>query len=275
MKMTVFALGLSCVIAGCGAEESGSEQQKVRLAFAEYDAAVKAGNLDALKARVAGDKAAELSKPEAPQLLQLAARMRPSNAAIAACTVTGDRASLELTGMMEGRSTKGSASMVRENGAWRLTQESWTLTIDLTGGAASPEPVVAPPMESMSAAVRKLVDAVASSDAAAGSAAWTELGTPYQSTSAFLKAVRPALWDDRPVHFIIVEESFKGGGKSFRYFSAKAPTEGATAHRAKTVGEALRYHLWRFEDVSNSAFKGSFAEWWASYARPRGLPAFD
>jgi hypothetical protein len=41
------------------------------------------------------------------------------------------------------------------------------------------------------------------------------------------------------------------------------------------VVEALRYHLWRFEDVSNSGFKGSFLEWWAKFARARGLPAFE
>jgi len=273
MRIIVAALGLACLLAGCGGGES--EEQKVRSAFVEYDAAVKAGNLEALRARVAGEKAAELSKPEAPQLLQLAARMRPANATIAACTVTGDHASLELTGTMEGQATKASVSMVRQNGAWRLSQESWTLTMDLTGGAAAPEPVVAPPAESMPAAVRKLVDAAASSDATAGSASWSELGTRYQSASSFLKEVRPALWDARPLHFIIVEESFKGGGSSFRYFSSKVPTPGAAAQRAKTVGEALRYHLWRFEDVSNSGFKGTFAEWWAGYARTRGLPAFD
>ena len=275
MRIIAAALGLAGLLAGCGAGESGSEEPKVRLAFAEYDAAVKAGNLEALKARVSGEKAAELSKPEAPRLLELAARMRPANATVVGCTVTGDRASLALQGTLEGRSIQADVSMVRESGVWRLTQETWKMTIDLTGGAAAPEPVVAPPMESMSAAVRKLVDATASTDAAAGSAAWSELGTRYQSASAFLKDVRAALWDDRPVHFIIVEESFKGGGKSFRYFSSKVPTDGAIPHRAKTVGEALRYHLWRFEDAGNSGFKGTFLEWWATYARGRGLPAYD
>lgn len=275
MKIILAAMGLACLLAGCGTETSGSEEDKVRLAFLEYDAAVKAGNLDALKARVAGEKAAELSKPEAPEILQLAARMRPADATIAACKVTGDRAGLELRGTMEGQSARASASMVRENGVWRLSQESWTLTIDLTGGAAAPPPDVPPPLESMPAAVRKLVDAVASSDAMAGSAAWSELGTRYPSASSFLKDVRPALWDERPVGFIIVEESFKGGGRSFRYFSSKVPTPGAVAHRAKTVGESLRYHLWRFEDAGNSGFKGTFAEWWAPYARSRGLPAFQ
>jgi hypothetical protein len=221
MRAFVVAASVACLLAGCGGGEgSEPEEAKVRKAFADYDAAVKAGNLEALKARVAGEKAAELSKTEAPQMLELAAKMRPSNATIVACTVTGDRAELQLTGTVDGKTAKAAASMVREGGSWRLSQESWSLTIDLTGGSGAPEPVIAPPMESMSTAVRKLVDAVASSDAAAGMAAWSELGTRYQNTSSYLKDVRPALWDDRPVQFIIIEESFKSGSGSFRYHSA-------------------------------------------------------
>lgn len=264
---------LLVLVAGCSAEIP--EEAKVRQAFAEYDAAVKAGNLDALKARVSGEKAAELSKPEAPQILQLASKVRPGNASITACTIQGDRATLQLQGTMEGTNATASVSMVRENGAWRLTHESWTVKFDLTAESPAPVPDAAPPPpESMSAPVRKLVDAVASTDPMAGSAAWNELGTRYQSAAAFLKEVRPALWDERPVKFIIVEESFKGGGSSFRYYSSKVPTAGAIGHRANTVGESLRYHLWRFEDASNSGFKGTFLEWWATYARTRGLPAF-
>src|SRR5688500_15925485 len=249
MKTIGAASMIACLLTGCGGTKESGEEEKVRAAFAEYDAAFRAGNLEALKTKVAGEKAAELSKPEAPQLLELAVRMRPVGATLAACKVIGDRADLELQGTMEGKPLKGTASMVRENGAWRLEKETWTLTMDLTGGGAAPglaEPP--PPMESMSAAVRKLVDAVASSDAKEGSKAWTELGTRYPSAAASLKDVRPALWDERPVAFIIIEESFKGSGGSFRYYSSKVPASGAIAHRARSVGESLRYHLWRFED---------------------------
>lgn len=268
-------LALACLLAGCGSGEGPPADTDVRKAFSEYEAAMKAGDVEGLKARVAGEKAKELAAPEAPQLLELAARMRPDRVRIVAVKTAGESAELDLAGKSEGRSVKGTASMVREGGAWRLVKESWTLTIDLTAGTSGPEPVVAPPMESMPAPVRTLVDAVASADPAAGSAAFSELGTRYQSAASYLKDLRPAFWDERPVHFIIVEESFKGGGKSFRYHSSKLPTPGAAALRADSVGEALRYHLWRFEDVSNSGFKGTFEEWWATYAPSKGLPAFD
>jgi hypothetical protein len=274
MRTFVHVIGLACLLAGCGGggEESGGEAE-VRKAFAEYDAAVKAGDLDGLKARVAGEKAAELEAPEAPQLLELAAQMRPAKARVVACKITGDRAELDLAGKSQGQSLKGTASMVREGGAWRLAQESWSLSIKL--GSEAREAVVAPPMESMTADVRNRVAALASEDPAAGSAAFSELGTRYQSAASYLKDLRPAFWDERPVHFIIVEESFKGGGKSFRYHSSKLPTPGAAALRADSVGEALRYHLWRLEDASNSGSKGSFEEWWAGYAPSKHLPLFE
>lgn len=268
MKYAPLAL---LVAVGCGKGSDG--EAEVRQAFAGYDAAVKAGDLEGLKARVAGEKAAELSTPDAPQLLELAAQMRPANARVVGCKIAGDRAELELKGTSKGQTFNGTASLVREGGAWRLAQETWSLTIKL--GAEGSEPLVAPPMESMAADVRKIVDALASADPAAGSTAFSELGTRYQSASSYLKDLRPAFWDERPVSFIIVEESFTGGGRTFRYHSSKFPTPGAAALRAKSVGEALRYHLWRLEDASNSGFKGSFEDWWARYAPSKKLPAFD
>lgn len=265
--------GLALLFCGCSKTES--EEENVRRAFAGYDAAVKAVDLDALKGRVAGEKAAELSKPEARQLLELGSKMRPQDATIAKCTVAGERATLELSGTAEGKPATATASMVRENGAWRLDKEDWVIKMSLAGALPEPE-TVAPSSESVAAAARPLVDLLASTDADAGVKAWTDLGARYRDAAGFLKELRPALWDERPVKFILIEESFSGGGKSFRYFTPKATAAaGAKAQRAATVGEALRYHLWQYEDVSNSGFKGTFAEWWGKYAVSRKLPAFQ
>ena len=55
MRRILAATGLALLLGGCSKTES--EDEPVRRAFAGYDAAVKAADLDSLKGRVAGAKA--------------------------------------------------------------------------------------------------------------------------------------------------------------------------------------------------------------------------
>ena len=105
-----------------------------------------------------------------------------------------------------------------------------------------------------------------------GSKAWLELGARYQSSGAFLGEARQALRDERPVKFAIVEETFKGGGKTIRYFTSKPAATGSGVQPSGTVGEALRYHFWQWENASGGGFKGGFADWWPTFASSKGLP---
>ncbi len=257
---------------GCSPEGgggSGKDEAAVRAAYREYEGALKAGDVEKMKARMSAARAHELSAPDAAAGVAMAAQFRPSNAAAGACRVDGDRATLKLSGTSEEGKMEGEVTLVREGEAWKVDKESWTLKMDMGGAEEAPLPPDVP----MPAAVKAIVDRVASADPMEGSKAWLELGARYQSSGAFLAEVKQALWDDRPVAFAIVEEQFKGSGGAIRYFTSK-PGASGSAQPAATVGEALRYHFWQYEDASGSGFKGTFEEWWSSWAPPKGLPAF-
>ena len=263
-------LGAALVVAVLGCSPKGGEAEAVRAAYLEYEKALVDGNLEGVKARLTAAKARELEAPEAAAGLGMASALRPKDFVIEDCVVGTDRASLKLRGSTEMGKVEGEVLFLKEGGRWKVDKEGWTVKVE----SAAPVAVPAGPPEDapMPEAVKAIVDRVASADAAEGSKAWLELGARYQSSKAFLKEARQALGDDRPVAFAILEERFKGGGKEIRYFTSKPSAPGgAGSQPARTVGEALRYHFWQYEDASGSGFKGSFVDWWPSFARSIGL----
>ena len=133
--------------------------------------------------------------------------------------------------------------------------------------AGAPAGMCASPAE-----VAALVDRIAGTDAMDASKAWLELGARYRDSRSYIGGVCAGFWDTRPVAFEIVKERMSGGGATFIYYTVKTPgTKGVPAF-VHTVGQALAYHLWQYEDASNSGFKGTFRAWWSGYAGPHGLP---
>ncbi len=254
------------------AEKAAKDAQAAQAEFSAYDIALRAHDKEAMKAHMTPEAASDISRMSDEANAQLAdlafallEKMRPSDAHIVSCDVSGDSATVRLKGTLEGAAMQGEVSLARVGEGWRVAKEHWSGSLDLSASQA-------PSLAAMPAAVRQIVDRVASDDPMVGSKAWLELGARYQSAPTFLAEVKPALWDTRPVHFEMVEETFKGGGNSIRYFSVRGEPGKGTPVPAQTVGEALRYHLWQYENVSGSGFTGSFQEWWSSYASRNGLP---
>jgi hypothetical protein len=127
-------------------------------------------------------------------------------------------------------------------------------------------------MELVPADLRALVDQVASDNTSDATKAWLEIGARYRNSGAFLAALKPALYDSRPAFFRMTREKFSGGGNSFVYFTVKTGKSKGVPAYVHTVGQSLCYHLWQYEDVSNSGFKGTFKAWWAGYAPSHRLP---
>jgi hypothetical protein len=254
------------LLIGCG-DGGAAQQQAVQAAYAEYAEAFKRGDLGAVKGRLSAARAKELDDPEAAAKMPLAAALRPAAPRMTSCTVEASRATLAFEAPAEGGTAKGKVVLLREGGLWRVDQENWSIEFP-------PPPPPPEPPRPMPASVRAIVDRIASADAAAGAAAHTELAAKYQDAKSYLRDVREGLEDARPIAFVMVPESFSGGGHTFAYFSPK-PAESGKREPAKTVGEALRYPLWQYEGVGEGGFKTTFAAWWKSYAAARGLPGGD
>jgi len=274
-RRVALAAALSLALGACGETAPApapavgpDDAAAVRTAWNEYDVAFRAGDLAKVKGLVAAERAKELEGPDAEALFQTAAALRPAGAAVVSCDVSGETAKILLRAKPDGDATMtGEIALAREAGRWLVSKEAWSLRMG-PGADAGPPSLPDPPPP---AAVQKILDRVASADAVEGAAAWMEIGARYTGSAAFLKDLHRALRDPRAVRFAVAEETFAGGGKKIRYFTAKpaAPTTGAAP--AATVGEALRYHLWQVEDASGSGFKGSFAEWWERYAKKEGI----
>jgi len=135
LSMTLVAAAIGC---GAGAEKAVTE------AYESYRAAVAAEDLDALRGLLAKEKAASLDAPEAGMMLEMVAKMAPETAEVAAVEVEGSSAKILLEASMEGGTMKGTVSLVKEGGAWKVLGEDWQISMggggDLTERLRSGEP---------------------------------------------------------------------------------------------------------------------------------------
>lgn len=146
-----------------------------------------------------------------------------------------------------------------------LAEEDWALDVP----ADAPVPALASPD------LQALVDRLAGTDVMDAAIAWNKIGASYRTDASYLADLGPALRDPRPVHFEMVKESTTNGGYTFIYYQVKTPSysgKGVPAY-AHTVGQALCYFLWQYQDASNQGYSGStFKAWWAGYAPMKALP---
>ncbi len=270
MKRAFIGLAAAFLLgAGCSRGEGGGREAAVRKAFAEYKAAFNARDVGALKAMVSAEKAAGLDDPNAAQMLEMAASMQPVTPVVSGVKVEGNKAALRLRGGAGGQPVTGAVEMALEGGRWKVVKESWTVKMGPEGGAAPEQTGIGPLSDKVSAQL----DEIADPDPKKAGKAWIKLGASCNNARDYLRDVGAALGDARPISFNIHEETFKGGGKSFRYFTTRLePIDPAKDPMASTVGEALRLYLWQYEDASNSGFQGGFWEWWEGYAARKGLP---
>jgi hypothetical protein len=119
--------------------------------------------------------------------------------------------------------------------------------------------------------VADLVDAMASKDPKKGAEAWNLLSARYESRSEFIENLRPVFHDKRRIHFLIEEKRETVAGQPMRYFGADGRPISAAKGRplARTIGEALRFDLWRYEGMPQQAYKGTFDDWWRNYRRDK------
>ncbi len=124
--------------------------------------------------------------------------------------------------------------------------------------------------------IASLIGQISNTEPAVGVAAWTALGSMYQNPNDYINTVRAFLDDRTPISFSIIEEIRQlTNGAQGRIFTARdiPVSQSGESALARTVGEALRFHVWQYEHAYEANYGGDFYEWWKQYAQERGLPA--
>ena len=97
-------------------------------AYLEFQATLKnAKSLSEVLPYLADEQAKEVRQMDQPDsLLPALKALTPANLKVTGQDVQGKRAILQLTGDLEGSPSSGSATMIMEDGKWKLLSEAWS-----------------------------------------------------------------------------------------------------------------------------------------------------
>jgi ankyrin repeat protein len=115
---------------GTPAEASAAEQSAQGRLYREYLKAMKDANLAAVREYVTKERQQELDAksqdPEFKAMFDMLRTLSPKEVKLVRIQETGDKAELTATGKQDdGASGTGTISFVKEDGAWRILQDSW------------------------------------------------------------------------------------------------------------------------------------------------------
>ncbi len=110
-----------------------------RATFDSYRAAMRDGDLEALKGVLAAEARAGLEKADAEMAIGMIQSLLPDAETVTGIEENGDTATLRLTSENEGKEVNGKVALVREDGLWKVAKENW----NLSGGSVRDEPEVA------------------------------------------------------------------------------------------------------------------------------------
>jgi len=111
-------------------ETTAAEQSDQGRLYRVYEKALRDGDMTALKKCMTKDRAQELEEaqkdPQMKDMIELIRMTQPQKITLLKLQETADKAELFTTGKGEGGGVQtGTVSFVKEDGAWRILQESW------------------------------------------------------------------------------------------------------------------------------------------------------
>ena len=125
----LFILGAAPADAGDSKDIAASPQAKIYQAQLK---AVNAGDYEAYKKTVSKatlqqmDKQMKEMKMDSKKSMEFMKMMAPSDVKFTGLKVDGKKATLQLSGKMDGEPNKGTIEEEQEDGAWKVGQQSWT-----------------------------------------------------------------------------------------------------------------------------------------------------
>lgn len=104
--------------------EAAQKAESVKAYFAFYEV-LKAGDLKAIRAMVAPERAAQMDQPDFKETLAFIQSMMPTDVKALKATEGEDSAEILLSGKDSGEDRVGTVLMLKRNGKWIVEKESW------------------------------------------------------------------------------------------------------------------------------------------------------
>lgn len=114
-------------LAGKPLPADGGEPAK---AYHAYRAHIKKGDIANLRKSLTAERAKETETPEFKEMFELVQAMQPASVTITGGSVDGETATLLVTSKENGSNSKGTVTLVRQGGAWKVSKESWKTTME-------------------------------------------------------------------------------------------------------------------------------------------------
>jgi hypothetical protein len=117
----------AAALAASGAKALGAGGGAPGDAYRKYIAAMRSGDLKAIRKAVAKERTKDMDRPEFPEMLSMIQEMMPKNIKVTGGNGTASTATLDVTGEEADKTkSKGTVEMVLEEGTWRVSKESWS-----------------------------------------------------------------------------------------------------------------------------------------------------
>lgn len=107
------------------ADTAKAQTHPAAKAYLAYLAALRAGSKAGLEKIVVPENVGQMNTPDFPKMLAMIQMMEPKQIKILKATEDGDVATLVLTGVLDGKPQKGTATMKKINGQWLMAGEAW------------------------------------------------------------------------------------------------------------------------------------------------------
>jgi hypothetical protein len=133
LLLVFLILSVTLMTGGCDSFKGLTENQgqKVQEAYLAYFKAMIAGDIPTLKKHLSRERIKELDAPDTAQMLAMVTGLYPSQSQITAVNVTGDTATITLSGQSQMGTVSGTVNLVKEDGLWKVSKESWEMKMEM------------------------------------------------------------------------------------------------------------------------------------------------
>jgi hypothetical protein len=104
------------------AAATGKESVKAYLSLVD---AIRSGNKQQILELAPPERRAMIDTPQFPEMLKMVQMMTPQKIQVLKATEIGDKSTLIARGISEGKAQRGKIYLIRANGKWLVTSETW------------------------------------------------------------------------------------------------------------------------------------------------------